>query len=178
MRKMATVFIGFTLFNLILFGGEVSAASDKATAGAASVDNEPDELQKQYLERLKKINYRLTNEHLTSVKNARLDMIQTKLELLKLRSLGRIPLDVKMQRQELKDEEIRTEANIRNLDEQKENLKLDVLKFYSGEMPKWLSEKWQEEENNHKNYISKMYKEVNEEMREKYEKLKEEYNVR
>ncbi len=54
-----------------------------------------------------------------------------------------------MDRDKLENEEARTKENIKNLNRDKENLKLDALKFYNGKMPKWLSEKWQEEEANH-----------------------------
>lgn len=108
-----------------------------------------DEIQQQYLKSLKIINLELDIENIAISKDYKLFKLQDERELLELNYRGKISYTAKMDRDKLENEEARTKENIKNLNRDKENLKLDALKFYNGKMPKWLSEKWQEEEANH-----------------------------
>lgn len=152
MKKILIVLMGFAV--LILLGSDVRAASD-----------EGDELQRQYLVKLMKIDLGLEIAHIQLRGNFEQSKSHQKSELLELQYRGRIPHDVEMRGQELKDEEARTEENIKDLEREKENLKLDALKFYNGKMPKWLSKKWQKEETDYsKNIDENFTKKLQEEM--------------
>lgn len=130
-------------------------------------DKNSDELQKQYFDKLWHINMAIKDEHF----NQRMLSIQNKSHhkkvMLELNYRGRIPHDVEMEGQELKDRDMRTKEKINNLEREKENLKLDVLKYYNGKMPKWLLGRWQEEESRYnkymENYIQEMKEELNKE---------------
>jgi hypothetical protein len=179
MKKMFSVLMGFAV--LMLLTSEVGAASDKAKKeppGSVSkqstakqvappvADDKPDDIQKQYLSRLSDINFEVESAHLTLLFNFRRNKIQHAMVMNELRYRGRIPNDVQMKGQELKDEKTRTEGKIKDLKREKENLKLDALKYYNGKMPEWLSEEWQKEESRHSNNINENYT----------EKLREELN--
>lgn len=170
MKKMFSVLMGFAV--LMLLTSEVGAASDKAkkqppgsisesehSAAKQVAPPVADDIQKQYLSRLFDINFEVESAYRTLLFNFRRDKIQHAMEMNELRYRGRIPYDVQMKGQELKDEKTRTEGKIKDLKREKENLKLDALKYYNGEMPKWLSEKWQKEESRHSNNINEDYTE-------------------
>jgi len=120
-------------------------------------DDKPDDIQKQYLERLINTNAELKHAYLTLLKNVRLTQLQHERIMLELKYRGRVPRDVEAIGQEIKDEERRTEDKKRDLEKDKDNLKLDALKYYHGKMPNWLSQKWNEKEEKHSAYIEENY---------------------
>jgi septal ring factor EnvC (AmiA/AmiB activator) len=85
----------------------------------------PDEIQEQYIKRLRDINSQLQDEH---------------------RTLFTIRKGLSFDRHRVEDREAKSEAKIKELEKEKDNLKLDALKYYHGKMPGWLSENWKFQE--------------------------------
>ena len=169
MKKPSCILITFALF--IGFGGTLLAGDSNANKPQVIMSqatpikennlpvesNKPDDIQKQYLERLSNINLELKKAYITLLLNVRQTRLQHERTMLELGYRGSIPHDVEARGQEIKDEEIRTEDKKTNLERDKANLKLDVLKYYNGKLPEWLSRKWQEEESSHSNYVDEHY---------------------
>ena len=87
-----------------------------------------DELQEQYLSRLRDINFNLKKAHLDWLYNMK---------------MGVATKDI--------------DRKIDSLKNDKENLKIDALKYYKGKLPKSLSLGWKEEELDYSNYINKNF---------------------
>ena len=107
---------------------------------------EPDANQKQYLQQLIANSneiLKLEEEYITNYRRIR---SQRQLEMLELKSRGRVPSNVEMDGQNLEKENARILSEQSRLEKDRENIKLDTLKFYKGKIPRWLDEKWDSED--------------------------------
>lgn len=122
------------------------------------------EIQTQYYFNLLRINTELKQQHSNLKYYYKQIRLQGEEERLELSYRGRIPYSVSVKRQKLEDDRVKAEDKIKDLEKEKDNLKLDILKYYSGSMPTYLSDKWTEEENKYGEFI----KQYTEELRQLY----------
>ncbi|HET6515669.1 MAG TPA: hypothetical protein VFG09_10955 [Thermodesulfovibrionales bacterium] len=121
----------------------------------------PDKTQEEYLSRLKKINAVLRNKHSAFGKNYRLtranrERMNSDLEW----GYGELSSAMIKSLQDLEDEKVRLEAAINGLNKEKADLRADVLSFYEGKVPKWLTERWDKEEKAYRDYVERIYLKV------------------
>lgn len=154
---------------LVLIGNAFAADTDKAKSSPASREQMqdtkengvPDETQKQYITRLKRINEDLRKKHSAFAKN----YIITKGNREKMDSnlqwgYGRVPSQVLRNLQDLANEKAALESAIRELDKEKADLRADVLSFYDGKVPQWLSRQWDKEEKSYRDDVDTNYLQV------------------
>lgn len=120
-------------------------------------ENEPDEIQKQYLKKLENMNLELEVASINEIGCFRFSEIQHKRELLDLQYRGRISRDVEKSRQELEDKKEKAKTKIEEVEKAKVDLRLDALKYYNGKMPIWLSKEWSEEESRHSKWLQEEF---------------------
>lgn len=170
--EMREVFLSIVIcgMGLILIGKAHAADTDAAKGspageqqiqGVKEKDEPFEQIQEQYIARLKKINTDLRNKHSALVKNYSL----TKGSKEKMNSnlewgYGNIPSQVLRNLQDLSAEKTVLEASIQGLEKEKADLRSDVISFYGGKVPERLSQQWDNEEKAYKDYVDTLYLQV------------------
>lgn len=109
---------------------------------AIAFAKDTDAIQKQYLSRLTDNGEAILKLESDQALNYSRLSTQRKLELLEVQYRGRVPSDVREARQKLESDDARFKEKISELEKERENLKLDALKYYRGKLPKSLDKKW------------------------------------
>lgn len=118
------------------------------------------EIQRQYYFNLLRINGDLQQQHINIKYYYKQIRLQQQEESLELSYRGRVPYSVSSKRQKLEDDRVKSEDKIKELEKEKDNLKLDALKYYQGSMPKSLSDQWSEEEKRYSDFIKQYTEEL------------------
>jgi hypothetical protein len=124
-------------------------------------DEPPDNIQKQFIARLKSINADLQNKHSALAKNYRLATTNQQKMNRDLRwGYGQISWAVMKSLQDLAAERSALEASVNKLEKQKEELRSEVLSSYDGKVPEWLTRQWDKEEKAYRDYVEGVYLQV------------------
>lgn len=120
-------------------------------------DEDPDQIQKKFITDLKKINADLRNKHSAFAKNYSFTKANQEKMNSQLEWGGDVSSQVIKSLQDLEAEKTRLEAEIKGLDREKAYLRADILSFYGGKVPKWLTEQWDKEEKTYRDYVETTY---------------------
>jgi hypothetical protein len=105
----------------------------------------PDDIQTQYIEQLKTIDNDILKLYFDQEMNDAHTKTQQQMELLEVSYRGRVPLELQIKRAEIEADQTRIYSETSKLEKNRETLKLDALKYYKGQMPKWLKNAWDKE---------------------------------
>ena len=120
-----------------------------------SLASAQDDLQREYLTKLSAINSEIKRLCPQLLQNEERGERLDELYFLDLRAHNfKTSANQRRLEQELKDDRERYKTKIEGLKNDKDNLKLDILKYYSGKMPDWLKEEWSKEERDFTHWIS------------------------
>jgi hypothetical protein len=128
------------------------------TRDNAQQDKPPDEIQQQYITRLKRINADLLNQHTAFSKNYAVttsihERINSKLEW----GYADIPIHILKNLQDLSAEKTNIEARIGALEKEKKDLESNARSFYKDKIPEWLSQQWVVEEKRYLDSVDGIY---------------------
>ncbi|MDA8242331.1 MAG: hypothetical protein M0Z67_18425 [Nitrospiraceae bacterium] len=146
--------------------GSGSSTSQEQPAGTkqngygAVLDHMSEEKQKGYLDALRRINTDLRNEYAALAKNYtayRANYERTKYNTENRRTS---PNYVLKNMQNLEAAKGSMEANVKKWEKDKEALKVEVLSFYGGKLPQWLTQEWNREEKEYTEYLNAVYRQV------------------
>ncbi len=139
--------------------GENDASKKMTQTQSVTQPGQPtDDTQKQYIDKLVRINTELRKQHAAFARNYNI----TRSYYEKMNSdlqwgYAEIPAYMLKNMQDLADEKSRIEGKVTELEKEKEEMKSDALSHYNGRMPDWLSQKWAEEEKNYLDYVYETY---------------------
>jgi hypothetical protein len=106
---------------------------------------QPDDIQTQYIERQRTLNDDLIQMGKDqAICDIHIEMVQ-QLELIDAK-MGRSSLDTRIKRKEVDLEQSRINSSTQELRKNRDDLKLDALKYYKGKMPTWLKSEWDKEQ--------------------------------
>ncbi len=114
------------------------------------------ELQMQYMSKLRRINLNIKNAYIDLKYNDQMLKLQQREELNELSYRGRVPRSVEEKKDKINADNKNANDKIKKLEMDKEDLKLDALKYYKGNLPAELSENWNKEESEHIDAINKI----------------------
>lgn len=118
------------------------------------------EIRMQYMSKLRKINYEIQLEHINLKYNDKKRDIQYREELINdLAYRGRVPYSAEKKRDRIEDEEKYSNEHIKKLEMEKEDLKLDAIKYYKGTLPPEFSKEWNETESEHNEALTRIMNE-------------------
>ncbi len=115
------------------------------------------DIQKAYITQLKHINSDLLNRHTILAGNYYASKLANARMKLSLERGTRIPAYVGEVLEYLSTQRTNIDTEIKELEKKKENLRKDVNYFYNGEVPEWLSKKWDEEEKEYTDSFNQIY---------------------
>lgn len=113
------------------------------------------EIRSQYIRKLLTLNSAIIRENYNLLYNYEKTALHLEEERNELAYRGRIPYVVKLKGKELEDDKNRIKSKIEELKNDKDDLRMDALKYYRGKLPLELKKAWNEQE---KNYIEDMDK--------------------
>jgi hypothetical protein len=138
-----------------------SPSSEQQMLDIEKKDEPPDNIQKQFIARLKSINADLQNKHSALAKNYRLATANQQKMNSDLRwGYGQVSWAVMKSLQDLAAERATLEAAVKKLEKQKDELRSEVLSSYDGNVPEWLTRKWDQEEKAYREYVDGVYLQV------------------
>jgi hypothetical protein len=118
----------------------------------------PDEIQKQYIAKLIRIDTELRNQHDAFAKNYKITRTYYEKMGFDLRwGYGQIPSFMLKNMQDLANERTKIEKRVTELEKEKGKMKSDAISFYGGRMPEWLSQRWTEEEKKYLDSVNETY---------------------
>lgn len=166
MTRMALYII---MFGICFFAAGNAVATDiteprdvpkgaTETKDTAQRDKPPDEIQGQYIARLKRINADLLNQHTSFSNNyIRIASAYERINSKLYWGYAEIPVNILNSLQSLSSEKKKIEARIGALEEEKKKLNSNVLSFYKDKIPDWLSRQWASEEKRYRDSFAEIY---------------------
>jgi hypothetical protein len=130
------------------------------SAGGANMSDvrPPDETQKQYFDKLIRINTELRNQHAAFARNYKITRTYYERMGSDMRwGYGQVPSFMLKNMQDLADQRAKIENRVVELEKEKEKMKSDAISFYGGKMPEWLSQRWTAEEKDYLDYVDEIY---------------------
>lgn len=115
-------------------------------------------IEYRFMSSLRQINTQLKLEHIAITSNYETLRIQAEKENLELSFRGYIPHDVSAKRIRMEEEIKTSQQRIKELKREKNQLELDMTKYYKGSVPFTLESKWLDEELDHLNTVTGYYK--------------------
>ncbi len=170
--EMKGLFLSIMIFGtgLVLIGNSHAADKDpvksspdgeKQIQGVKKQDELPEQTQKQYIARLERINADLRNKHSAFAQNYSLTRANNEKMNSDLQwGYGSISNQLLKSLQDLAAERTALEAAIKGLEQEKVNLRSDVLSFYGGKIPERLSQQWDKEEKAYLDYVDNIYLQI------------------
>ena len=131
----------------------VKTTKVKKEKEAKKDNNVLDDIQKQYINNLSNINAELESIYPESFRYEKLFALNHEMKILNLKLYGKILPKTESDEIRYRDEDEKFKAKEKKLKNDKNNLKLDALKFYKGKMPTTLKKKWDQEEKRHSEWI-------------------------
>jgi hypothetical protein len=166
---MTRVALRVILFGICLFmvgnavAADVTEQKDVPKAAPAIRDNAqqdkpPDEIQGQYIARLRRISADLLTQHSAFSKNYMvITFIQERMSSELEWGHGSIPSHLLKNLQDLSAEKTNIETRIKVLEEEKKELRSNALSFYNDKIPEWLSQRWAAEEKQYSDSVDEIY---------------------
>ncbi len=162
-----------TLFGVIILGLLIgftsnAPAEDRDPGKSPDVKSSPageektqaksnafDETTTQYLKRFRSINSELVAAHRELYKYNNPDRSSKGINLGEILNQEGTVREARQEEQAVHVRKARTEEKISSLQKDAENLKMDLIKYYNGNLPKNVSDAWQNEQNYTEYLISK-----------------------
>ncbi len=169
MRELILSIMIFSM-GLALIGDSQAADTDQVRSSPGSEERikdvskqkePPDQSQKEYIARLRRINADLRAKHSAFARNYRVASGNYRLMHSDLQwGYGSLSGQLLKSMQDVAAERTALEAAIKELEQEKSNLRSDVLSFYGGKMPEWLSHEWNKEEKAYSDYVDGIYLQI------------------
>ena len=128
-------------------GNTLAAESTPVKEEKASAENSKfDETTTQYLKKFRSINSELVAAHRELYNYNHPDNTSPGIDMAEILNQKNASREAREHEQTIRDKKNKTEERIRVLQKDAENLKLDMLKYYNGKLPKHVSDAWKNEE--------------------------------
>ncbi len=143
--KISVVILLFLLLSFAIGYSETKETENNETHNnATSIADR--QIQDAFYSKLLNINSELGLQHLTVLSCYEKIMLHAKEEALEISYRGYIPYDVKLKRKETEEKKKIAEKTIKDLEKDKLDLRLEILKYFNGTMPDYLFNRWYDQE--------------------------------